>query len=671
MALLSTRRSPVARLLHVALGLALALPLWAGRTPLRYDLTELSLEELLEVEVSLASRHPQRLAETPAAVAVLAGEDLRRSGVRSLPEALRLVPGLQVARVDANKWVVTSRGFAGLFANKLLVLIDGRSVYTPMFSGVFWESQDVFLADVERIEVIRGPGGALWGANAVNGIINVVTRGAASTQGGRVEVGGGTEERAFGSARYGGRLGEGGHYRVYGKWFARDRSAPSGPLAVRDDWHMGRGGGRLELELTGADDLTLQADVNAGQVGQGLTYVRRPAAPFYETRYFDAEVNGGNVLARWSHRSRGGGALTVQAYYDRFERREEPIRGLIQNLDLDLQRRRSWEAGHQLVWGGGYRRTFDHYDGSFTMRLVPESRTVHLWSGFLHGELAVRPERLHLSGGARLEHNSFTGFEWQPSARVWWSPRAGHALWSSVSRAVRTPSRADHGIRAVVRVVADSLLLVLRGDPSFVPEHMLALDAGYRGQLSPGVAVDLAVFANRYGDLQTNELDFSAVDPAAHPPEIYARVANEAEALSAGLEAGADWQVRDGWRARASYTYYHLDLDLAAGSLDATTQGYESESPAHQLGLRLQGDLPRGVEVDVVGRLVSPIDSHGVGTYATADAHLGVPLATGCRLYVVGQNLVQQEHREIDSNSSGTVHAAVQRGFYAALEWSF
>jgi len=302
------------------------------------ELVDLSLEELMDVEVTLVSRAPQRLTETAAAVFVITGDELRRSGLNSIPEALRLVPGLQVGVIDANKWIVTSRGFAGLFSNKLLVLIDGRSVYTPLFSGVFWESQDVFLEDVERIEVIRGPGGTLWGANAVNGIINVVTRNAVETRGTMLQLGAGMEERSTANVRHGGVSADGRlAYRVWGKAFQRDDSAPAGALAVDDSWHMLRSGFRVDYRMSETDALMVSADANAGDVGQSLTYTRSPPPPIRETVYDRPDVSGANLLSRWTHQFAGGSELDAQLYLDHFHRVESVLQGDINNVDLDIQ----------------------------------------------------------------------------------------------------------------------------------------------------------------------------------------------------------------------------------------------------------------------------------------------------------------------------------------------
>ncbi|MEE3263732.1 MAG: TonB-dependent receptor plug domain-containing protein [Candidatus Latescibacterota bacterium] len=368
-------------------------------------LANLSLDELMDLEVTLLSRRPQRVTETPAALAILTGDELRRIGVHSLPDALRLAPGFQVGQVDANKWVVASRGFAGLFANKLLVLVDGRSVYTPLFSGVFWESQGVLMEDVERLEIIRGPGGSLWGANAVNGIVNVVTRPAATTPETFVHLGAGSERRQL-ALRHG-RPIPGGGLRFDAERMDRGRSAAAGDKPVRDDWHMQRVGFRADVERGPADHLTLLGNVRGGSVGQSVTFVMQASPAVARTQYFDADLLALDVLGRWRHHWDDDHELEIQAYYDLFDREEAVLHGRIHNADVDLQHR--FRLGsHRLVWGGGYRRTWDDFDGTFTMQLDPASRTTHLFSGLVHDDIELVPQRLAISAGTKLEHNSFS-----------------------------------------------------------------------------------------------------------------------------------------------------------------------------------------------------------------------------------------------------------------------
>ena len=412
------------------------------------DLTHLSIEQLMEVEVELASRKPQRISDIAAAISVLTDEDLRHSGARTIPDALRVVPGLQIAAVDANKWVVAARGFTGLFANKLLVQIDGRTVYTPFFSGVFWESQDVVLADIDRIEVIRGPGGTMWGANAVNGIVNVVTKSAAETPGLLFEGGAGLEEERFATLRYGRRVREDVAVRGYVKYFRRDASAAAGVHRVEDGWDAGRAGLRMDWAATKTDELTLISNAYRGTVGQGISLITSPSAPFDQPVYADAKINGQAVLGRWQRKLHGQSAATLQLYLDRSERKDIRISGVVENADLDFQHRSHPIERHDLVWGLGYRRTSDDFKTVFPISLTPRSRSVQLFNGFLQDQVTLVPQKLRLAVGSKLEHNDYSGFEVQPSIRLWWSPRGHHVFWASLSRALRTPSRADNDIHA-------------------------------------------------------------------------------------------------------------------------------------------------------------------------------------------------------------------------------
>jgi iron complex outermembrane receptor protein len=400
-----------------------------------YDLSRLSLEELMNIEVTLVGRKPERWMQTAAAVSVITAADLRRWGVRSIPAALRAVPGLHIAVVDANKWVVTARGFAGLFANKLLVLIDGRSVYTPLFSGVFWEAQDVVLEDVERIEVIRGPGGTLWGANAVNGIINIVTKKAARTQGTLVQLGGGTKERLFATVRHGGQAGEHLHWRAYIKHFKRTRSPAATNRPVRDAWHAYHSGGRLDWSISDRDMLSLHANAYSGKTGQSVSLLTGLEPPYVQDTYGDADISGIAAQGRWERSYSEQAHFALQFYYDRAERRDIVLGGVIHNTDLDFQHRFRWTARQELTWGLGYRFTTDELDGISNISFIPSSRDTYLFSAFVHDEIAIIQQHLHLMLGAKLERNSYTDFETQPNARLWWSPTPRHLLWGAISRA--------------------------------------------------------------------------------------------------------------------------------------------------------------------------------------------------------------------------------------------
>src|SRR6184192_818513 len=458
------------------------------------DISRMSIEELMNVEVTSVAKRPQRVADAAAAVFVITQEDIRRSGAASIPEALRMVPGLQVARIDENKWAIGSRGFNGRFDNKLLVLIDGRSVYTPLFSGVYWNVQDVMLEDVDRIEVIRGPGATLWGANAVDGVINVITKKAKATQSAVVTAGAGTEERAAGGVRYGGKLGDNTYYRAYTKYFDWGPSAYPSGMTAHDGWDALRGGFRADWTPAGANSLTLQGDIYRSKYGETLT-VPSLNSPYSNTFPNDGKYSGGNILGRWNHTSEGS-SMSLQMYYDNTTITDHSLFGDHQNiLDLDFQH--GFHAGNsqQFVWGLGYRSIHDKNDASFTVSLQPNQVTLNQFSTFLQDEISLVDNRLQITLGSKFERNEFTGFEIEPNARLLWNLTPNQSIWTAVSRAVRTPALTEEGLRLNSQVIPPGTLAnptplpavvavfgSHRFNSEFNSEDLLAYELGYRVQ---------------------------------------------------------------------------------------------------------------------------------------------------------------------------------------------
>jgi iron complex outermembrane recepter protein len=640
------------------------------------DLTSLSLEELLEIQVALISRTPEKLGNVPAAVYALTAEDLRRAGVRSLPDALRLVPGVQVARVDANKWAITARGFNNQFANKLLVLIDGRSVYSPLFSGVFWEAQDVLVEDVERIEVIRGPGGTLWGTNAVNGIINVVTRSARDTEGTLAQAGGGFPQTGWAAVRHGRSLGEWGAYRLYLRHSTWPASIDSSNRHQVDDWRISRAGGRLDLSLSRRDDLTLQTDLYTGEVGQTFQLVSSLEPPSEDT--FDAEspIRGASVLARWQRHTSADADLAVQLYFDRAERRGGPLEGSIQLLDADLQHRRRYRR-HELVWGLNYRRSADSFVGSLPLSFQPPERTTHLWSAFVHEAIDLRPERLRLSLGTKFEHNSHTGLEVQPGARLWWRPATAHALWLAVTRAVRTPSRSDDDARFITQIFPPDQLfpgsppavVESRGNRRIVSEKLLAYEAGYRVRPAETVNLDLALFYHIYDDLRSNELGLP--EPYGTSFLVPIRADNLTRGRTYGAELAADWQLLPRWQLRASYAYLEMDLKLQQKGQDLLSLSQEEENPHHQIVLRSHAELSSRLQLDLTGRYVGPLPAQAIPSYLALDLHLSwMPVET-LELSLVGRDLFANPHPEFAPQIVATLPTWVEASLLAELTCRF
>jgi iron complex outermembrane receptor protein len=431
---------------------ALVVPAVAQTRP--SDLAVASLEDLMNIEVTSVSKKEEKLFQTAAAVYVITQDEIRRSGLTSIPELLRLVPGVTVARIDGTKWAISARGFNGRLANKLLVLIDGRSVYSPETSGVYWEVQDLLLEDIERIEVIRGPGGTLWGANAVNGVINIITKRAEDTQGVLVTAGGGSEERGFGSFRYGARMGEHADYRVYGKYFKRIGLVDALGRSANDGQQALRAGGRVDWTLTDRDELTLQGDIYGTRLRETPTVVS-PDNPFAPFANRPGEFTGGHVLGRWTRAFSKRSDLALQVYYDRFDRDLFDLADHINTFDVDLQHHVALGQQHDVVWGLGYRLVSHeaHGDSATPIHFNPARKTAHLFSGFAQDEITLVKDRLRLMVGAKLEHNQFSGFEAQPSIRVSWTPSSKQAVWAAVSRAVRTPVRSEQDIKASIQTV--------------------------------------------------------------------------------------------------------------------------------------------------------------------------------------------------------------------------
>src|SRR2546422_1294895 len=454
-------------------------------------LKRLSIDQLMNIEVTSVSRRAERLSHAASAIQVITQEDIRRSGASSLPEALRLATNLQVAQVDSRQWAISARGFNSPAANKLLVLIDGRTVYTPLYSGVFWDVQDVDLADIDRIEVISGPGPTLWGANAVNGVINVITRNSGDTQGLLVSGGGGTELRGFGNARYGGALTPTVHYRVYGNGFARQPTLLPSSLDAADDWHALQGGFRVDWDASPTNGVSVHGDLYDGRISQ-------PSAS-------DIAVSGHNLAARWSHTISATSDLRAELYYDRTHRDIPGTFGEdLATYDVDIQHRTELGQRHDLVWGLGYRLINDRVVNSAALEFLPPHVARQWFTAFVQDEIALVPDRLHVALGTKLEHNDYTGFEIQPSGRANWRLSPSGTLWAAVSRALRTPSRIDREL--FVRVPPATFLA---GGPGFDSEEELAYELGYRHQQG-SLALSVATFYSRYHGLRSVE--------QVHPP---------------------------------------------------------------------------------------------------------------------------------------------------------
>ena len=650
------------------------------------ELFELSLTELMDIVVTSSAKRPEPLANASSAIYAITQEDIRHSGATSIPEVLRLVPGLQVARIDANKWAVSSRGFNDRFANKLLVLVDGRSVYTPTFSGVRWNAQDVLLEDIERIEVIRGPGATLWGANAVNGVINIITKRAKDTQGGLVVGGTGTEEKGFGALRYGSTIGEHVHYRVYAKYFDRDEFVDAEARDTADQWDKRQGGFRLDWKPGGRNSLTVQGDLFDDQTGETYLFPSPDPERSYSVVFDDTtDSTGGNLITRWDHQFSDSADFTLQIYYDRYKRSDALFKETTDTVDIDLQNRFFLGQKHQFIWGFGYRFIDDNFKNSFVLSFVPEERDTHFYSGFLQDNITLVPDRFHVILGSKVEHNAYTGFEFQPNFRFLVTPSDKQSFWGAISRAVRTPSRVENDGRVNDEFKlpgttenpdpATPALVALFGSSDFESEELLAYELGYRIQGPQRLSLDVTAFYNVYDDLRTLERDpttsfIETVGGTTHRV-VPAFVNNNLEGKTHGVELIADWIVKDWWRITASYTYLKMQLELDSDSRDQTSEDAEGESPQQQASLLTSLELIPKVELDIWFRFVDRLPTLDIEQYSTIDMQLAWKPTAHLRMSVVGQNLFDSRHPEFESRFINSLATETQRAVYGKIEWHF
>jgi iron complex outermembrane receptor protein len=646
------------------------------------DVTAMSVEDLMNVQVTSVSKRSQKLADAAAAIFVITQEDIRRSGATSIPEALRMVPGLQVARIDENKWAITSRGFNGRFANKLLVLIDGRSVYTPLFSGVYWNIQDVMLEDVDRIEVIRGPGATLWGANAVNGVINIITKSAKSTQSALASAGGGTETRGSGGVRYGGTLNKDTYYRAYAKYFNVGPSTdPYTGRRADDKWDAVRGGFRTDWTPAGADSLTVQGDMHRSGYGETLT-IPLLDAPYSSTFPNKGSISGGNLLGRWNH-AFANSSTSLQMYYDRTNITENSLFTDHQDIfDIDFQHTFHASESQEVVWGLGYRSSHDGNDSSSVVSLQPNKLTLNQFSAFAQDEISLFEKRLRITVGSKFEHNGFTGFEVQPNTRLLWTITRNQSVWTAVSRAARTPALTEEGLRLNSAVVPPGTpqnptpfptLLSVFGSRQFKSEDLLAYEAGYRVQVTSNFSTDIAVFYNHYTHLRTAEPGTPFLETTPTPIHVVAPfvAANKMSGGTYGTEFFADWRALPKWRLLSSYSYLQMDIRKDISSLDPTADNPGLVSPRHQFYVRSSIDLPKHFEHDLVVRYTDRLPGVNIPSYYSLDTRFGWRPRTGVELSVGSQNLLNRQHLEFLPDFINTSPTEVKRTFYGSVTWRF
>lgn len=636
------------------------------------DYFELTLEQLLEIKVHSASKKVEPVANAAAAVYVVTSEDITRSGVTNIPDALRMVPGMQVARTDSNSWAISIRGFNSGLANKLLVLIDGRTIYNPVFGGVLWEAHNLMLEDIERIEVVRGPGGALWGANAVNGVINIITKHTRDSQGKLTSAIYGNEEQGTLSSRQGGTFGDSGSYRIYANAFKQDasRKPPAPNINHQQETYDKWDGVRTGFRADWANQFTLQGDAyrtDSEQLRPHFSLI----APYAPIKQQIIRYEGINLSGRWINQHQDGSQLSIQTYVD-WAKRDEPFNFIDDRITYDLETQYNLAplAAHDIIFGAGYRYLTDDQQGDNNTAFSPQQRHNNLYSAFAQDKITLAPDALFLTLGAKFEHNEFSGFEFQPNARLQWHPAPNQTLWASVSRAVRTPTPIEEDLTSTL-LTAENVRAAFVPNDEFKSEKLTAYELGYRHQFTASLSLDLAAFYNDYEHLGTTAakaenvtLVNNGIDPIHFL--IPFMFTNDMKGTTEGIEAAINWAVNSNLKIAANYSYLHMSLS----ALDPAQEEPEKLAPTHQAGLKIFWNISDNWTLDTTTTYVDELPAHTVDSYVRLDINLGTQLSKRLRMNITGQNLTDSSHREfgkIDNINAGEI----ERSIFAKLTWEF
>jgi iron complex outermembrane receptor protein len=676
---MQTSPARTSQFLNRLLGLILALTprIHADESPLLADAgktnadvlasyKKMSIEELMDQEVTSVAKQPEPLGQAPAAIQVVTGDAIRRSGAASIPEALRLADNLDVAQINAHDWAISARGFNSHLGDKLLVLMDGRAVYSPLYGGVLWNMQDYLLEDINRIEVISGPGGTLWGANAVNGVINITSKNAKDTQGFYLEAGGGSEMQDFTGVRYGGVLASNVYYRVYGKFYNLNAEhLPNGNDAA-DSTVQGQGGFRIDTEPSLPNVFTLQGDFFEGRDDLDVGGVLAT----------NETVAGGNLLGRWSHTISDDSEMSLQAYYDQTHL-EFPYVSLgtladdLDTADVEFQHNFSLGERNKFVWGVGYRFTHeadvnDAAPGTARVIFMPATLDQNLVNVFGQDEIRLR-DQLYLTLGTKIEHNDYTGFEFEPNVRLQWTPTPKQMFWGAVSRAVRTPSRLDHDLQ-IPSGYPPPFQTFEAGSSSFTSETLIAYELGYRAQLGSKISASVSLFYNDYDDLRS-------LNPGPPPFGLPLTFANNLKGHTYGYEISADYQILNWWRLHGGYDFLQEKISVKPGEVDLDNALDETADPRNQIFLRSSMDLPWRTELDVNFRWIDDVinNNNGVAgmvpSYAEMDVRVAWHATKNLEFSIVGQNLLHDQHAE--AGFPGPGQEQIVRGVYGKVSWRF
>jgi iron complex outermembrane receptor protein len=641
------------------------------------NLGDRSLEDLMNIAVTSVSKTEETLSRTASAVFVINEDSIRNSGATNIPDLLRMVPGMDVAQINANTWAISARGLNDRFSNELLVMIDGRTAYTQTFGGVYWDVLDLPLEDIERIEVIRGPGGSIWGANATNGVINIITRKASETQKALIVGGGGNLDQGFGTLQYGGRMGGSANYRVYAKYFDQGRLPDATGGNANDAWSAFRSGFRLDTSLSAKDTLSVQGDLYDGREDSDEGFLPSITSPGTQLRETQVDVSGGFVQGIWNHVASPRSDTSLHVSYDHY-RRTDQLGETRNTLNLDFQHHYLWAQRQSIVWGLGFRYSVSNAPGSLFIALNPARIDDELYGFFVQDEIALVKNRLYLTAGTKVEHDDYTGVNPIPSVRVAWTLNKQHMLWAALSRTIRTPSDTDVAVRLNFGgfQAADGTFVVasLFGNPHFKPEGSIAWEMGYRTTVVRHVSIDLSTYYNSYNNQQTTEPEAPFFETVPTPPHLVLPVTYEnlMHGETHGLEISANWKVTNRWMLSSGYAFeqIHMHLDPTSQDTEAVSEA-DGSAPVHSAQIRSHVALPHSLAWDASAYFTGRLGESQVPSYTRLDTLLTWQWREGLSVSLVGQNLLQGEHLEfIDSNGS-VQSALIKRSGYAKFTWHF
>jgi iron complex outermembrane recepter protein len=643
------------------------------------DLSQISIEDLMNIQVTSVSKKVQKMS-LAAAIFVITQEDIHHSGATNIPDLLRMVLGLDVSQINANSWAISARGFNTQFENKLLVLINGRAVYTPLIGGVNWDTQDVPLEDIDRIEVIRGPGATLWGANAVNGVINVVTKRAVDTKGGLVTAGGGTEGQALGAAQFGGTLRGNTSYRIFTKYFNRNSLSALDGLSGNDAWDLLHGGFRVDATVFKRDYLTVEGDLYGGREGAAIVHIFSIDPPITGNLDSRFGFSGGNMLGRWKHVFSDRSDTTIQFYFDNYTRAGPEASETRHTIDIDFNHHFDWGSRQDVVWGAGYRRTSDKTIGTIDQAFNPADLTQQMFNFFVQDTITLNPDRLFLTVGTKIENSYYAGYGLEPSVRLAWTPSSRETFWAAVSRAERSPTRKDTNVVVALAVFPDPagsnnpVEVVIHGNPKAESEHIIAYETGYRAQPYERLSIDVSTFFNRYDHLISLEPGPEQFEPSPAPARFVIPLVfkNLMYGTTEGVEVAANLKITNRWTLSPGYSFLEMHLHTKSASQDTSSvPDYQGSNPQHQAQLRSHMEMSHGLAWDAAAYFVSALPFQQVASYTRIDSQLSWKLAERGEFSLVGQNLLRDHHLESLDAVTLVNSSLVKRSAYAKFTWRF